>query len=357
VRAPAFVPSLPLDAWPERDQEAWRRATTDDPLQPGGLGGASAWRPATHEVVRIGYGVWLSWLTLTGTLDPAADAAARAGPEMLREYLRAMRSSSYSDFSCAARLGALGSALRVMSPNVNTAFISRAAGRVAASARRTRDPQVRSRPPQEILELGDALMTSAGNEERDDVRRALLFRDGLILALIVHRPLRIANLAAIEIDRHLRTTEAGFRIQFEGAEMKARRPYGCQVPKSLVGPLKRYLVEFRPVLLSGSMNRLQSSALWIGRHGAGLKPETVAAIVRSRTTAAFGEGLGPHIMRHIIATMVAEHSPENVTEVAAILGHQSLETSHGHYIHARAMEAGYRLHKAIAARTAEHRKS
>jgi hypothetical protein len=94
--------------------------------------------------------------------------------------------------------------------------------------------------------------------------RALLFRDGLLIALMIHRPLRISNMAAIELNQHLRRTKGGVRLAFEAAEMKSARPYSCVVPKGLSAALERYLSEFRPRLEQRRSSGCASAALLAG---------------------------------------------------------------------------------------------
>lgn len=184
-------------------------------------------------------------------------------------------------------------------------------------------------------------------EEGTSIDAAIAYRDGLLLALLVHRPLRRANLAAIRVDQHLIRTNSGYRLQFGASEMKSHRPYSCSVPRQLDKPLRRYLSEFRPRLVARDAEGLDSGHLWLASTGRPLVPAGVAAIIRRQTAREFGVGMGPHLMRHIIATAVAEHSPNRVGDVAVILGHQSYETSERHYVHAGAAQSVRALDEAL----------
>lgn len=347
---PIFLgPTKPSD-WPEADQRAWRRALEEDPLAPGGAGAAGGWRPSTIRFAEINYGVWLAWLARKGLLGAGTDPAARATRENLREFLADMRWAGLSEHSVATRLGGVATAFRAIAPEFDARFISRAAGRVRGRAKPLRDFEAKFRPPEELLELGHQLMARADNADLPEVDRALFYRDGLLIVLMVHRPLRISNMAAIKLDQHLQKSRGGYRLAFEAAEMKSARPYACVFPDALVEALERYLMEFRSLLSVRCGEGKASSALWLGPRGQPLKPCAVEAALRRRTRTAFGEPMGPHLLRHIVATTVAEHSPENVSEVPTILGHQNLETSERHYIHANAIAAGRKLQEAFAAR-------
>jgi integrase len=350
MKRPVFMAPKPLSAWPEADRRAWLGALQVDSLAPGGAGEAAKWRPSTRRIAEIGYGVWLAWLDRKGRLVADVDPAIRATRDALREFLSDMRWAGLSDHSAATRLVGLAGALQVMAPDFDTRFISRAAGRVRARAKRVSDLEARCRPPEDLLELGHELVARADDPDLDGLDRALLFRDGLLIALMIHRPLRISNMATIELDQHLRRTKGGFRLEFEAAEMKSARPYSCVFPKGLNAALERYLSEFRPRLEERRPSGCASTALWLGHGGQPLKRAAVEAILRRRTRAAFGTAFGPHILRHIVATTVAERSPDKVSEVPIILGHQNLETSERHYIHANVIAAGHLLHEALAAR-------
>ena len=349
-RRPIFLgPTKPSD-WPAADQRAWQSALEEDPLAPGGAGVAGDWRPSTIRFAEINYGVWLAWLARKGLLGAGTNPAARATRENLREFLADMRWAGLSEHSVATRLGGVATAFRAIAPEFDARFISRAAGRVRGRAKPVRDFDTKFRPPEELLELGHQLMAAADNADLSELDQALLFRDGLLIALIVHRPLRISNMAAIKVGQHLQKTRDGYRLAFAAAEMKSPRPFACVFPASLHVALERYLGEFRMLLLARSAAKEPSSALWLGPRGQPLKACAVEAALRRRTRVAFGEAVGPHLLRHIVATTVAEHSPTNVSEVPTILGHQNLETSERHYIHANAIEAGLKLQEAFAAR-------
>jgi len=50
--------------------------------------------------------------------------------------------------------------------------------------------------------------------------------------------------------------------------------------------------------------------------------------------------VNPHTFRHIAATTIASVTPDNVTDIARVLGHTSLDVSEKHYTKARTVLAG-----------------
>lgn len=339
---------LPFKDWPAVDQQAWTLALNGDLLSQEAGGGAALWRAATRETHQRQYGGWLGWLKSIGQLDQAKPPAQRAVRARVRGYLDAMEAIGLADHSRAGRLQSLADVLRVMQPQADVRFISRAAARVSSKARRKKDLLPRLRPPAELFQLGQDLMNLAEDVEQPmpRLKRACLFRDGLLIALWVCRPFRISNLASIEIGRQLIVVGSGRRLEFPAEEMKGGRPFACKWPDRLEGPLMRYLHYYRPQLLQRGAGAMEM-ALWISQFGRSMPPSSVGQIIRLRTRARFGEALGPHLIRHIDATFLAEHEPERRLDVPIILGHASLETSEEHYILGNSMKAIERFQRAI----------
>lgn len=332
-------PRLYLNEWPPEDRLTWKKAFKCDPLGALGGGGAIRWRPATVASVEKAYGYWLGWLRDQNEPDKRiAFPAARADRETVGRYLSHLEASGLSDFTRAGYLQGMSDALRVMCPDSDVSFIRRVADRIRSSAVRRRDVRTRIRPPQDLLEVGLELMVRAQREGPSELRRALLFRDGLLLALWVFRALRVSNLTNIALDRQLVKTKRGYTLQFADSEMKNRRSFNVEWPRGLDGPLDTYLNVYRPILQARNKGGA-SDGLWLSWHGNALCAGRVSEIINDRTRAALGEAVNPHFVRYIVGTAVAERQPHYVADVAAILSHACLETSERHYIHANAIRA------------------
>ncbi len=101
-------------------------------------------------------------------------------------------------------------------------------------------------------------------EDITELRRAALFRDGLMVGLLIATALRLRTFIAIDIEKHLIRGAEGFGLRFEPADMKDKRAHEFILPDELTEPMRRYLAVFRPKLLGGRA----SSRLWITHHGA-----------------------------------------------------------------------------------------
>lgn len=319
--------------WPEQDRIAWEAGNRGDPLAPGGAGAGAAWRPNSRRLVQLGYGHWLAWLKHTGAFHAEAAPAARATRVQVGDYLDALEAAGLADHTRAGRLQTLSDALRAMQPGADIAFIGRGAGRISSGAKRARDPLAKMRPPCEIIAFGAELMAEAeASRHALSIDRALMYRDGLLISLWILRALRIANLASVEIGRQLRPDgRGGHHLEFAGAEMKNGRPFGCTWPEPIGTELSVYLQRYRPILLARNKGGADDKGLWTSQFGRRMKQASVAQAIMIRTEARFGVRMNSHLPRYILATTTAEAHPERVADIAAILGHTTLEISEQHY--------------------------
>jgi integrase/recombinase XerD len=100
-----------------------------------------------------------------------------------------------------------------------------------------------------LFEFGLELMGAAdGPSGGTPLQRAILYRDGLLIALMAARSLRRHNFSAIEIGRHLVKRGAGYWLCFEANETKTHEPIEVPVPDELIAPLEHYLTVYRRLL-------------------------------------------------------------------------------------------------------------
>lgn len=166
-----------------------RRAPDDDvsPCRPPRLGRGWSWH-ARRSTIVTGYGRWLDWLDAHGLFDPAALPEARVSRERVSAYAAELK-ATVAPFSVATRIQQLGDALRAMAPDGDWGWILRGAGRSRSQAACVRDKLPRMQTPDRPTELGLQIMADA--DAATGMRpwwRAADYRDGLIIALLAHRP-------------------------------------------------------------------------------------------------------------------------------------------------------------------------
>jgi integrase len=338
------------ESWPALDHELWDKA-----FEPGGLfggGGAGAhWSAATRFKTGCGYKAWLSWLTERGALDPDKVPPDRVTPERVGAYIAEIR-AELAPYTVLNRTQELYFALRIMAPESNWKWLAQVCQSLKAQARPTRDKLSRLKSPEELIALGEQLMDEAEAVSRWSARRrAIVFRDGLMIAMLAYRPIRRRNLAMMRLGRHLMKVGGGWRIAFAAEETKTRVPYEAFLPAALGPRLERYLDVHRPVLMRGEQRggnpeappiHPELDAVWVSQRGTQLMGEDLGFQIFVRTRRAFGRGLFPHIFRHCAATAVAIDNPKHIGDASLILGHADRRTTEKHYNHARGLDASRR---------------
>ena len=168
-----------------------------------------------------------------------------------------------------------------------------------------------------------------------DLDRAVQFRDGLMVGLLIAVPLRVRTYTAIRCGQHLLPVGNGFMLAFKPLDLKDKRYHDYPVPVVLYDALQQYLDVYRPALLQG----LNSDYLLISRRGAPLGIDSFTGHLADLTRREFGETLRPHAFRHVAATTIVSLDPEFYGCTADVLGHSTLEMATKYYNHATSIHA------------------
>lgn len=340
----------PLSDWPQVDRVAWVTAQQpSDPLDPS-QGAALKWRVSTRRQIESGYGRWIGWLEESGQLDHEDEPGRRATHERVKAYRDMLNNAGCADNTIAGRLQQLCNALRIVAPGYNWTWIHKASSRLYSRAVPVRDFDSRMQPAEDILTLGLDLMHAADFDRfRKPCERALMYRDGLMLTLLVSRPLRLGNLAEIVIGQHLQKSGDRWRLFFNESETKQARRLEFHWPDDTVEALERYLAVHRAQLLTALVSHQQPArTLWVSQRGTAMSKAAVAFQLMDRTKEEFGTAINPHTFRRIANTTIATANPEDAEDTLHVLGHSSIATSERYYNRARMVSAGHSLHGAIA---------
>ncbi len=341
--------AMPVLEWPRADQAGWRLANEpEDPLDDS-VGYARRWRPATRKLTQEGYGYWLDWLARSGQLAVLDDPAERVTPDRLRAYQEAMQEEGLAPYTVATRIQQVGNALRAIAPENDWIWLLKASSRLRSKATPVRDKRIGMQPAEDVEKLAYDMMHAAEHDRfRPKIERAVLFRDGLLLAMLVARPLRRANITSIEIGRQLRRRGEHWRLCFGGDEMKSHRLFECSVPDELTAPLNRYIEIHRPILVQCSRRTLApTNALWISKQGTHMTSSAIAHQIKARTSEEFGKPINPHKFRRIYATDTATLTPSQAGSIQLGLGHASQKVSEEFYNLARMVDAGQKYDETI----------
>ena len=238
-----------------------------------------------------------------------------------------------------------------MAPGRDWRWLHKIQNALRSRAVSVRNKRARLRPASELVRLGKKLIWKAETAiEKPPLTRAVWFRDGLIIALLAHRPLRLSNLAGVTLGRHLVGQNCGYCLLFTAEEVKNRRPIEVVVPSSLVPDLDRYLEHHRQVLLTrgGRQEPVRTDILWVSEVATALAPGSIRQRLRKHTKAAFGQALSPHLFRDCAATTIAVEDPVHARSIMNILGHSTPATAEKHYNQACSLEASRRHQEVLA---------
>jgi integrase/recombinase XerD len=334
--------SLPKQLLPTCEIELWKHLTG-----PGSIladdGPAAEWRKNTTELIWGNYTSWLGWLHASGCYDPTDRPETRITFDRVVGFIQAMRGRNNAAATIYLRVLALDRVLVVLAPEADRGFLRLILRRLSkggdVAAKRARLQETAA-----LVDLGVQLMESVEAQKANPTRSlATLYRDGLQIALLALRPLRLTNFAQMEIGSHLIRRDGTWWLHFDGGETKNGSSIDVCFPPELVPWLEKYLDVYR-VLLGGA--RYSGPAVWVSYKFTAEAPDSLHDRITKRTEEALGRAVNPHLFRDSLATSLATNNPELVGIAHVMLGN-SIDTCQRYYNLARTHQAGTRLTEAI----------
>ena len=184
------------------------------------------------------------------------------------------------------------------------------------------DPTMQRRLVNLPAELFERLLTSSAPPKQ----LALRLQSALAVEFLLVVPMRLKNLAALELERHLRRSgngrQARWFVVIPGAEVKNGQTLELPLPERTVRLLELYRARVLPVLAE------QPAAMWLFPGLQGSKKEVslrqqIGKFVRRE----LGCQLSPHQFRHLCGYLYLQRHPHGHEVVRAMLGHRSIETT------------------------------
>jgi site-specific recombinase XerD len=344
---------LPLEEWPQADQQAWETAIqTGDILN--GHGPASHWRPTTRRTNIEHYGRWLGYLARTETPLEGAKPEDRVTREAVSGYLASLQ-ARLAPRSVTSDMVGLKVMMKAMAPNSNWRWLEDICNYLNRTSLPSKDKRLRMKPTGDIVELAlsglDRLGATALTRRIDRVA----YRDHLMLALLALRPLRLGNFAGLQIGRHLVQVAGRWQIDIPGTETKTRQPLLFDVPRALHPYLEIYINRVRQTFIVKATG--PSDYLWLGFEGGRLTYHSVYQRIVFLTEKLFGHPINPHLLRDCAATTLSTRSVDDALSAAPLLGHRSFATTERYYIRANQLEASRSIANALKLARMNNRKS
>jgi hypothetical protein len=168
---------------------------------------------------------------------------------------------------------------------------------------------------------------------------AVQYGDGLMMAMLVAKPVRRKNLVGTRVGEHLTKSPSGhYELHFAAHETKAKHAIVADLPAGLTPYIDYWLDTARPLLLGDG----HSSAMWLTTNATDMAPETAYGRFCRATSEELGVRINPHLVRGIAATGIAIAMPEEAGIIPMVLDHRSDQTSRQHYNLADALSASAR---------------
>jgi site-specific recombinase XerD len=146
-----------------------------------------------------------------------------------------------------------------------------------------------------------------------------MFRNGLMIALLAHGPIRLKNFAALEIGRSFVNVDGTWWIVLTAAETKEKREDERPVPEELTNSIERYLKIYRPVLMRGNA---ESNALWIAMPGTPMSYASMGELITETTRMTVGVNVNPHLFRTAGVSTLATRAGDHPHAGSALLHHR-----------------------------------
>jgi integrase len=163
-------------------------------------------------------------------------------------------------------------------------------------------------------------------------RRTLRRRDAVRVqlatatAILLNIPIRIRNLTALRLDRHLQTFGDRTFLSIASDETKNGVAIEQEVPAQLARQLEIYVRKYRPILLE-----TPSPWLFPGENGGERPAGGFGQQLTDFIAKEVGVVLTPHQFRHLAAKLFLDQHPNGFETVRKHLGHKSIETTMSYY--------------------------
>ena len=191
----------------------------------------------------------------------------------------------------------------------------------------------------EVTSLPNILMRQARSaKDHAPTKAALTAQLAIAIAILSFAPVRLTNLARIELGENLIKPggpNSPYWLVFPHYDVKNRVDLNFKFDDALTELIDEYVHEFRPVLLR------RSNASWLFPGEAG-KPKTAnmfSTQITQRIEKATGLRITAHQFRHAAAAFYLKHHPGAYETVRRFLGHRNIQTTINFYCGLQTMQA------------------
>lgn len=318
-----LVRSLKPAEWPTADRNAWERACRPSlRLRAGGTAGYL--KASTRAMLARAYGYLLDFCKRTGSLDMDRAAAGHVTEEIAAAFLAEL-SSRVASVTRAILFGRIRRTVELLHPGGDYRWLRELASELKLNAC-PRPKQHRIVDSRRLLAVGLALIDRAEILSGiTNLRRARLFRDGLMIALLSLCPIRLANFSSLRIGNQIRRIDGGWWIELGATETKGGRLDERPIADLLTPHLDRWVAHWRTCFLD------PGDALWPSTKGGMLAYSFVGKVITDVTRRELGVAVSPHLFRDSAVHTVAENLGDQMGVASALLQHTDPRITELHY--------------------------
>jgi hypothetical protein len=332
------VRALPVADWPISDREAWVAARRPGRRLVRG-GAAGHLRASTAASMERAYGYLLDHLIRNGGLQSCdtGSACSAITPDTISSFIDElrMRVGSVTRHSYLQRIHQMA---KILEPDGDWQWLNEMVLDLKDEARpRAKADRIVS--SERLLQLGLDLIARADQSgNRTLLQRARLHRDGLMIALLALCPIRLGNLAELELGKHLVEEEGTWWIRLAASETKNGRPDERPLPPVLSWAINNWIEEWKPLF------HQPTQRLWASTKGGGLAYTYVGTIITEVTRRELGQAVNPHLFRDCAVYTIAHHAGDEMGVASALLQHSDPRVTEEHYNRGSSIEAVKAFH-------------
>jgi integrase len=158
---------------------------------------------------------------------------------------------------------------------------------------------------------------------------ALRLQTAVAVEILLHAPMRIANLAGLRLGLHVdpgRRRHDPARIVIEAAEVKNAQRLEYELPPEAAELVRLYLRKYRPMLVAHP-----GDALFPKLEGGTKRSDDLGRRIGKALWSELGVRVNPHLFRGLAAKLQLGQHPGTYETVARVLGHTTPDTAYLFY--------------------------
>jgi site-specific recombinase XerD len=186
-----------------------------------------------------------------------------------------------------------------------------------------------------FLALPERIRRQVEKDSRAPKSKAIDAQMAAAIAILQATPIRLGNLAAIDLHRNLIARGKGVYLVFGESDTKNAEPIDFELPATTVDVVAWYIREYRPHLV-----RQETDALFPGKGSRAKSAYGFGTQIKAAVFRYSGLVVNAHLFRHAGAKMFLDQRPGEYEVMRQVLRHRSIQTTTSFYAGAETRSAG-----------------